>query len=66
MVKKKGQYLMTREDFVDIIESSSLQNAWGLIEGEKDARERFIMRGLFFQACYILKLHFDMPGDTWK
>jgi hypothetical protein len=49
---------MTREDWVDIIESSSKENAWGLVEAEKNAIERFNDRQLFFQACYALNYNF--------
>ncbi len=56
---------MTREDWLDIIESSSKENAWGLIEAEKNPIDRFNDRQLFFEALYCLKENFDLPGDTW-
>lgn len=54
---------MTLQDMLDVIETSSKENAWLLIEAEQNAISRLKMRALFFQALYELKEHFDMPND---
>lgn len=56
---------MTLHDMIDIIETSSKENAYALIEAETNAISRFKMRQLFFQACHELKIHFDIPKDEW-
>lgn len=57
---------MDLEGMIDTIETSSKENAWLLIEAETNAISRFKMRQLFFQACYELKEHFDLPNDKWE
>jgi hypothetical protein len=56
---------MDLEGMIDVIESSGKDNAYALVEAESNAISRFKLRQLFFQACYELKLHFDMPNDKW-
>jgi len=57
---------MDLEGMIDVIESSGKDNAYALVEAEKNAISRFKLRALFFQACYELKEHFDMPNDKWE
>jgi len=57
---------MDLEGMIDVIESSGKDNAYALVEAEKNAISRFKLRALFFQACYELKEHFDMPKDNWE
>ena len=49
---------MDLEGMIDVIESSGKDNAYALVEAEKNAISRFKLRALFFQACYELKEHF--------
>jgi len=57
---------MNLQDMIDVIETSSKDNAWALVEAETNAISRFKMRQLFFQALYELKESFDMPKDEWE
>jgi hypothetical protein len=57
---------MDLEGMIDVIESSGKDNAYALVEAEKNAISRFKLRSLFFQACYELKEHFDIPKDNWE
>jgi hypothetical protein len=64
--QSEGGTNMTLSDMIDTIEATGKENAWALIEAEKNAISRFKLRQLFFQACYELKEHFDLPNDKWE
>lgn len=57
---------MTLADMIDVIESSSANNAYLLIEAEKNPFERFKLRDLFFKAISEIQEHYDLPFDTWE
>jgi hypothetical protein len=57
---------MTLLEMIDVIESSSKDNAYLLIEAEKNPIARFKLRSLFFEAIKEMKAHFDTPSDTWE
>ena len=57
---------MDLEGTIDIIETTSKENAWALIEQCQNSIERCNLRNLFFEALKELQLHFNMPKDTWE
>jgi hypothetical protein len=57
---------MTLPDMCDIIETSGKDNAYLLVEAEKNAVSRFQLRHLFFQALHSMKEYFDFPKDKWE
>jgi len=51
---------MTKNDMINIIQSSKKENVWALIEADTNAFTRFTKRHFFFEA---LK---DLQVDRWE
>jgi hypothetical protein len=54
------------EGMIDVIECSGKDNAYLLIEAEKNPFERFKLRDLFFKATKEIKNHNNLPFDKWE
>jgi len=57
---------MTILDAIDIVESSSIENALSLVEKERDGILRAKMRNLFFQALDEIKNHNHLSQYLWN